>query len=485
MKRVLKEKGLDKKFRLYAHILQGFDLDPQNKNKSKNKYKIEVFLDSNSITNKKGIEENTKVIPSENSEAQIGDYPFYNVLAKIDTDLDLKLDFAPDVVVRLKNQEEEIGSFTVPVRTIRKKGENDYPHYFNFIKNNVIVGRLLAMFYITPAPPKINLEKEEAIFKLKRKLEVRKKASIKIFIHGIRDMDFKANFKKCKLAVKVLSTCKDGEKANNNTLNYALGGSNQANANQNNNNSDNNNNNLNKDPSYDETNEKILEELNEDDNFNYLNICQVFEFTTFVYGDPKGQDTNDDDEANLTIFPMIEFKLINSGFFTDTERFLIMNLSEFFPGFSEKTKLKYRKIFEDNLGTKTIDQEQRPINIKAATSGTKKNEPEPEKKELDEEEMNEEERLLFGDKMINFKDKKEDKKKEESANVVKPVTQKEINDFILKYENFDYHKFLDIIQEDCLCLKEDKDKERAAKRKLVKEKKQRLDELRRMDNVIK
>ena len=65
LKRILKEKGLDKKFRLYTHVISGFDLDPTNKDKYKNTYSVEIFMDSNSITNQKGIKMNTIKIKDE------------------------------------------------------------------------------------------------------------------------------------------------------------------------------------------------------------------------------------------------------------------------------------------------------------------------------------------------------------------------------------------------------------------------------------
>lgn len=495
VKRVLKEKGLDKKFILYSHIIQGFDFDPTNKQKTENEYNVEVFMDSNSIAGKSGISQNTKKIPENEQKKIKGDFPFYNEVIMIETDLDLKLDFAPDVVVRLKNKDEEIGIFTIPIRSIRKKNENDYPHYFNFIRNNQIVGRLLAMFYITSAPAKKKTEKsaEELmkekikIFKLYEKLLVKKKATIKVFVHGVRDMDFTACFKKCKLGIKVLSNSAEEDKQAN-ILNYAvdtkkgkgtalpansIDAKNEANEKSNFN--------------YYEIGEKTLEDLNNDESTNYINICQLFEFTTWVYGEPMGQFANDDNNANLTMFPMIEFKLINKGWFTETERFLIMNLSEFYGDFNEKTKLKYQKIFEDNLSTKTIDQEQKLINMKTATGGNnKKNQNELLQRENGEdEEMNEEEKLLFPKDDVNkLKEKSVENKNQAAAPLLKSVMQQEINDFIVKYEKFDFHKFLDITTEDCLCLKEDKDKERDAKRKLIKSIKVQLDELRRRENVI-
>jgi hypothetical protein len=463
-------------------------LDPTNKQKTQNEYNIEIFIDSNSISGKIGISQNTKKIPALEQIRIIGDFPFYNEIVMIDTDLDLKLDFAPDVVVKLKkkNEEEEVGIFTVPIRSIRKKNENDYPHYFNFIKNNQIVGRLLVMFYIASAPARKNadtsakaLEKEKAKnFKLYEKLKIRKKATIKIFVHGIRDMDFTASYKKCKLGIKILSNSAEEENAKNKILNYAIDTSKG-----NNTNLPNPNSNLN----YYEIDEKTLGDLNNDENTNFINICQVFEFSTWVYGDPKGLESNDDEDANLTIFPMIEIKLVNSGFFTNTERFMIMNLSEFYPGFSEKTKLKYQRILEDNLLNRRIDQEQKLINIKSATGNNgKSNEKDllPRKRDEDEE-INEEERLLYrNDDGIQFKEKQIENKNQGAAPLVKIVTQKEINDFISKYEKFDFHKFLDITTEDCLCLKEDKDKEKEAKRKLIRSIKTQLNDLRRRENVF-
>jgi len=477
VKRVLKERGLDKNFKLCAHIIQGFDFDPTNKDRMKNEYTVEVFMDSNSITSQSGIINNTK----RPSKKIFGDFPFYNEVVLIDPDLDLKLDFAPDVVVRLKNKDEEIGIFTVPIRSIRKKNENDYPHYFNFIRNNKIVGRLLAMFFITSSTWKKKNPKEEElkkceIFKLYKKLQVKKKATIKVFVHGIRDMDFIANYEKCELKVRILSN--SAEDNQNQEISASAG--NKATVE------------VKGAESHGKLNkiEHIIKpediiNLNTKDRLNYINICQVFEFETYVYGDPKGLETNDDDDASLTIFPMIKFELIskNSFLFPDDERFLLMDTCEFYPSFSEKTKLKYKKIFEDNLSTKTIDQEQRLIDMKAATSGSKKKNENEQQKNDEDQENNEEENLLLKN-TIAFKEKPENKNEAAAPLGNKPVTQKEINDFIVKYEKFDFHKFLDITTEDCICLKHDKEKEREAKRKLIKIIKANLDELRKRENVI-
>jgi len=474
-KRVLKEKGLDKKFILYAHIIQGFDLDPTNKNNTTNDYSVEVFMDSNSITNKKDIINFTKYVPEDKTKIIMGAFPLYNEVISIDTDLDLKLDFAPDVVVRLLNNNEEIGNFTVPIRSIKKKNENDYPHYFNFIKNNQIVGRLLAMFYITSKPQKknktesdkLNESEKKSLFKLYEKLSIQKSATIKVYLHGLRNLDFNSTFQNCKFSVKIGSNCNKDKNINVNLLTSE--------------NSKNEDNDVSKSIKY--IDPKSIEQVNDEQKNNYINICQVLEFKTFVHGDPKGLETNDDDDVNLTLFPMIEFKVVNSSFFGNTERFLIMNLSEFYPGFSEKTKLKYQNIFENNLYVKNIDQEQKLINYK--NTKRKKKGDEAENRNLDEEEeINEEERLLFRkEKPVNKNEKSKDDKNKAAAPIEKIVTQKEINDFIIKYEKFDIHKFLDIINEDCLCLKEDKDKEREAKRKIIKSTKKELDELRKKEEV--
>jgi len=449
-------------------------------------------MDSNSITGKNGILQNTRNVPTRNEKIISGDFPFYNEVVMIETDLDSKLDFAPDVVVRLRHKKEEIGIFTVPIRSIRKKNENDYPHYFNFIKNNQIVGRLLAMFYITYAPSNKNKsveysnEKEkEKIFKLYKKLSNKKKATIKVFIHGFRNMDLNSSYKNCQLEIKILSNSYDDYDLKN--LNYVVIDNKKE---------------INNKVYLKENKEfsnfhfiggKDLQDLNEDKKLNFINICQVFEFTTWVYGDPKGLETNDDDDAYLTIFPMIEIKLISKGFFTNNERFLIMNLSEFFPGFSEKSRLKYTKMFEDNLNIKTIDQEQKLINIKNNTrlnrnNGTKNDliENEYVKIDLDDEEINEEEKLLYrNDELIKFKEKKKEENNKEAAPIIgnKTATQKEVNDFLLKYEKFDFHKYLDISTEDCICLKDDKEKEKEAKKKIIKSVKEKLDEIRKKNNV--
>ncbi len=493
----MKEKGLDKKFLFYAHIIQGFDLDPTNKYKTENEYIVEIFMDSNSITNKIGIQENTRTIPSNKQKNFLGDFPFYNEVTAIETDLDLKLNFAPDVVVRLKNKkylDEEIGSFTVPIGSIKKKNENDYPIYFNFINNNAIVGRLLAMFYICPAPQKKKKDvtkhneiENEKIFKIYKKLQDKRFATIKVFVHGLRDIDFTASYKKCSLDIKILNnysnqefnvkSCTiDNPNKEKQMVNKKIEGEEKKD-------------NLEKHSIT--IGEKYFEKLNEDMNLNYINVCEVFEFTTEIYGDPKGLDTNDDEEANLTIFPFIELKFIYSSFFSKHERFLIMNLSEFFPGFSEKTRLTYKRILEESLSRRTIDQEQILISNKNNKGNNKNNQDKEKNNRImdDEEEVNEEEKLLFRDErnsLINFKKKENEQNTNQAAAptyATKASTQEEINDFIEKYEKFDFHKFLDIISEDCFCFKEDKDKEKEAKRKLRKSIQADLDYLRKKEDV--
>jgi hypothetical protein len=473
LKRVLKEKGLDKKFRLYSHVISGFDLDPTNKDKSKNTYSIELFMDSNSITNQKGKKANTVEIKDEYEK---GEYPFFNRLDHIDTDLDLKLDFAPDVLVSLKNEDEVIGSFTVPISSIKKKNDNDYPHYFNFIKNNQIVGRVLMMLYIIPAPTKVNHDKEQGLFKLFKKLQIRKKVTVKVYIHGVRDMDFEANFSKCEIKLKILSSEINDRKS----LNYAFDGKKILDKKENEKDSDKNSN-------LKKTIDLDLKECNEEkEDFNYLNVCKVFEFETFINGDPKGLETNDDDDVNLAMFPFLQIKLINKTFFSKNKRFLIEDLNNHYSGFSEKTRLRYKSMFERTLGIKSIDQEQKLIDIKSTTNN---NQQKKKKKEDDDEEYNDEEKLLlFGDSNkedIDLKKKNEKKENENSENKIetKTSTQKEINEFILKCEKFDYNKFLQINSEETLCLKEDKDKERSAKRQMRKEKKELLDGLRRQEDV--
>lgn len=398
-------------------------------------------MDSNSAKTTVQVSNQTILITPKNNK---GDFPFYNCKKEIAADLDMKLDFAPDVVVNLKNDRNEIiGVFTVPIRTIKKKNDNDYPHYFNFIKNNEINGRLLAMFYIAPDSKAKN---DLVIFPLYKRLEIKKKANVKIYIHGLRDIDFKTIYDNCKFELRILENVTNISQIKVAEIPH-------------------------------------LEKLNEKENLNFLNICKVFEFNTTIYGNPDvilSQDNPEEEEANLSIFPMVEIKLIQSGIFSSTERFLIMNLSEFYRDFSERTKLKYRRILNDFLYARTIDQEQKLINIKTASSKNNKDDEAPVN---DDEEMNEEEIILFGPKPAGGKGNQKNPADAAPKIVAKPITQKVINDFITKYEKFDKHKFLDIQDESLLCLNADKEKERAANKKIRDEKKKELDQLRKRENV--
>ena len=141
-KRIFKQKGIMKKYTLYAHIVQGFELDPKY---DKEDIETEVEID---IDGKK-----------QSTRKQVGRYPFWNENKEIEIELDWKLDFAPDVAIVVYKYvksgifssdmvREEIGKFTVPIRCIIKK--KTYPVYYNLIKSNEINGRLMAMFYIKP-----------------------------------------------------------------------------------------------------------------------------------------------------------------------------------------------------------------------------------------------------------------------------------------------------------------------------------------------
>lgn len=308
-KRIFKQTGITKKYILYAHIVNGFELCPKQSIKDedlKTRIKVEINDESNYT-----------------SDAKVGRYPMWNEIITIVTELDWKLDFTPDVVVTCYKKvpkgifskdefaDEEIGRFTVPVCSIKKMKK--YPHYFNLIKNNEITGRLMAMFYIIDYKSKSIGDKFGII---KNILDKRQLANIKIFTLGMRNLDFPTDITKAKFDVYLTtdesSTIKPSENEN-----IAL--------------------------------EKINPKGDEENNF--LNIMNCYEF----------RDVEIRGDESFQIYPFIKLNYTHKKMFFDEERFLIFNLNEFVSSVSENKKKLYRILFEQNLGVTTLDQSQKII----------------------------------------------------------------------------------------------------------------------------
>jgi hypothetical protein len=299
-KRNFKQRGISKKYKLFAHIVQGFELIPKEGDDE-----IETII--------------RVEIDDEKSETQVvkGRYPFFNEVLNIEVELDWKLDFTPNVEITLFRKHkskgllsgtdlEELGMFSVPVRCIKKKKK--YPHYFNFINKNEIVGRLMAMFYIKDiSKAKKQLDRNET-FEIHQVLNMTINAKVKVFVLGFRNLDFDATCNDFKFGIDVT---KDGE----NPLKEI----------------------------------KDIKMYNKDDEReNQLNIIETFYFDVKIHGD-----------KSFLIFPMAKIFIKKEGIlFFAKENYVVFNISEYCKDVEEKDFKLYRKLFEMNLGVIDIEQEQ-------------------------------------------------------------------------------------------------------------------------------
>lgn len=302
VKRVVKQKGIENAFTLYAHIVNGFELNSKDNDGSVFESIVEVDIKDKIKSTKE----------------KKGRFPFWNELIEIDVDLDAKLDFAPDISITLKRKiaksffsgekYETIGSFTVPIGCCKKK--KTLPHMFNFIKNNDTMGRLMAMFYIHPKNKKKNKQQVFPIYECLKNVQT---AEVSISVLGLRNLDFESKVEDTKFEINISQDTDDLQ-----TINKI------------------------------QNEKEELLKINNGDKENFLNLLQLYNFNDIkIYGD-----------SNFQIYPMVKIDFHKLGFFGDEERFIVFNLAEYSNSISEKTKKKYRKMFECNLGNSRIDQEQ-------------------------------------------------------------------------------------------------------------------------------
>ncbi len=302
IKRKVKQRGIDSAFTLYAHIVSGFELDSKDADNTEIETIVEV-----------DIKDKIKA-----TKERKGRFPFWNELLEIDVDLDAKLDFAPDISITLKKKTpktffsdeklEIVGHFTVPIWCCKKK--KTLPHYFNCIRNNDTVGRILAMFYIHPKNKKKN---QQQVFPIYESLNNTQSAKVSISVLGVRNLDFESKLEDAHFEVNISQDTEDIQTQNK---------------------------------IHNEKEE--LAKFNSGEKENILNFIQLYEFNNIkIYGD-----------STFQIYPMVKINFHKLGFFGDEERFLIFNLAEYSNTISEKTKKKFRKMFECNLGNSRVDQEQ-------------------------------------------------------------------------------------------------------------------------------
>ena len=434
-KRIFKQKGVTTHFILYAHIVSGFELDPKNSD-DELESRIEVELCEKTI--------NTKV--------QRGRFPYWNELLDMNVELDWKLDFAPDVAVTLyqtnkkgflgRLKENEIGKFTVPVRTIKENKK--YPHFFNLIKNNDKVGRILAMFYIETLDPKAKKKMFPVYENLKKNVN---KAKLEIVILGGRNLDFSGYLKDFDLKIELIQNGEIEIKQDQ------------------------------------IQNELDIYDINhEGGNANKLiNLCQRHEFVANIYGNEDFQ-----------IFPYLKITLKKRAFFGDDERFLLFNLADFLDSYNENKKKLYRMIFEQNIDERRIDQEQYILkefeenfdvvnqSLDESEIVLKTTEANLETAECEEEEDLSEIKI----KIRNESDKKKNKQKSEVRDIIDEeadIHKREIEllDVLMNYKNMSISDTFEVT-----CYHKDKVIEKEMKKKLRCKLKKKLRILKAKDVIF-
>ena len=314
--RVFKQKSIYKEFNLQFYIVQGFELDPKNSDEDYETH-VKILLDKS--------EDSTDPVE--------GRFPFYNSYKTIKKiELDEKLDFAPDIVVIIykkvkksifsDEKYEEIGRFTVPVRTCRNINKK-LPHYFNIIKSNEINGRVMCMFFIEPFI-KGQETTNNNFTTLKSHLDKKILTDVKIFSLGLRNLEFRPDFNNVDFEVilyvnnKKKLHCKEFDVKDN------LGKKN-----------------------FIEKLEKINDSNSKE---NIINILEPYNFPDIeIYGEAK----------YFQVFPYVRILFRqNNWIFSKEELYLFFNLCDYCKDVSEHEKKKYRVLFETHLGQTTLDQNQ-------------------------------------------------------------------------------------------------------------------------------
>ena len=419
MKRIFKQPGILKKYTLMSHIVNGFELCPKLKCKD-DELKVKIKVEINDS--------------SQSTQVKNGRYPVWNEKLDVETELDWKLDFTPDVLVTAYRQvpkglfnskelvDEEIGKFTVPVHSIKKLKK--YPHYFNLIKNNEITGRIMCMFHIVETKKK---EKAKDFGTIQQILEKKRIADIKLFTLGLRNLNFDIT---------------DDFEEKPPVFNVFLA-------------SDESNTIL---PQGD--NKISFKDMNPKTERKYLNVNNCYEFKDIeIRGDESFQ-----------IYPYIKLEYINKKLFFDDERFYVFNLSDFVPSVSENKKKLYRVLFEQNLGVTTLNQSQHIIDPEVVDDDL-----------IGDKEDDEENNQAMNDDNIDVLAYLEKKKKEEKIELKDLEDGQEDKKMVYMIKNYK-NMIVDNVF-DLECKPEDKRKEKESLKALRKEYYNQIKVLRNKPNL--
>lgn len=376
-KRIFKQVGIMKRYKLCSLIVCGFEL---NGKESDDDLRTKIKVDINDVM--------------QYTTEMEGRYPFWNQMLVNEVELDWKLDFAPDINVSLTRQskgmftgdeEEEMGKFTVPIRCAKKQYK--YPHYFNLINRNQRVGRVMAMFYIYEIDQKKKFTGVLAIEEMQKKLMKENLVKLSISLLGLRQMDIVRRPEDFSLEVSITQI--QSEKA--------------------------------------EGVKQIIEkrEIKE----NYIDMNQTAEEETSLLNtldNIEFEDIKVFGDNDFMVFPFIKISLKHNGFFGIQERFLIYNLARFCRNvdISERTLKLWRDLFDINLDVNTIDQEFIDIlNTKRYLERKKEEQKEDEDKELYTPNVGDGEQniKLENNRMLKIKVKEMENYKNSSINDVDPL----------------------------------------------------------------
>ena len=266
------------------------------------------------------------------------------------------------------------------------------------------------------------IKEKEEYFPIYNSLKTERKADIKIFIFGIRNLDFDTTYDEVDLDVYLTQ--------NNQQITSG-----------------------NKQEKLDIDKINSLEKKE-----NYINIVRTFEFKDVtIFGDQQFQ-----------VFPFIKILFRQKRMFFDEERYLFFNTSEYCSSLSDRTKKLYRVLFEHNLGVTALDQEQKIIH-EFETVVEKKDNVDEDEETISLNMHNTEEDKLLSNRNIKVEEEKEKKEKmmkDRSKRQEPNFDENGDKKFVVLMTKYKNMSVSDDITLDCLS--KDKQKEKEVKKTLRK-----------------